>query len=92
MKILVLGAVLVCALLTWFMMSGREVITNYPPKNERIVAFGDSLVAGVGARDGNDLMSQLEKYIGRPITNLGVSGYTQANTTRDHGSKSSHAI
>jgi acyl-CoA thioesterase I len=43
-----------------------------------IVAFGDSLVQGVGATEGNDLFSQVSKKIGKPIINEGVSGETSA--------------
>lgn len=54
-------------------------ITNYPPKNETIVAFGDSLVFGQGATEGNDFVTLLGKKLGREIVNRGVSG----NTTQD---------
>jgi len=42
------------------------------------VAFGDSLVAGVGATAGDDFVSLLSTRIGEPIINLGVSGDTTA--------------
>ncbi|MES2953104.1 MAG: GDSL-type esterase/lipase family protein [Patescibacteria group bacterium] len=54
-------------------------IRNYPPKNAKIVAFGDSLVEGVGASTGKDFVSVLSVKIGEPIVNLGKSG----NTTED---------
>lgn len=41
--------------------------------------FGDSLVEGVGATDGNTLPEQLGRKLGVSIVNYGVSG----NTTRD---------
>lgn len=63
----------------WYVSVRAEPITNYPPKNERIVAFGDSLVSGVGATRGNDLVSVLAKRIGRPIENVGVAGNTTAD-------------
>lgn len=43
-----------------------------------MVAFGDSLIEGVGATKGNDLVSQLSRKIGEPIINLGISGNTTA--------------
>jgi acyl-CoA thioesterase-1 len=43
-----------------------------------IVAFGDSLVAGYGAPDGEGFVSDLSHDIGLPITNLGESGDTSA--------------
>lgn len=65
----------------WFMSGGQSVSSfkNYPPRNETIVAFGDSLVQGVGATEGNDLFSQVSKLTGKRIINKGVSG----DTTRD---------
>ncbi len=51
-------------------------ITNYPPKNTKIVAFGDSLVFGYGATKNNDFISVLSRKLGRDIINLGVSGDT----------------
>jgi acyl-CoA thioesterase I len=57
----------------------EEPITNYPGRGETIVAFGDSLVKGVGASAGNDFVTVLSKKIGQPIKNYGVPG----DTTRD---------
>lgn len=56
----------------------NEPITNYPSSGTDIVAFGDSLVQGVGAGEGQDFVSLLSKRIGRPILNLGHSGDTTA--------------
>jgi len=61
----------------WFFFSGYKIV-NDPPKNETIVAFGDSLVAGVGATKGNDFVSLLSQKIRRPIINMGVPGDTTA--------------
>ncbi|MBV9349707.1 MAG: arylesterase [Patescibacteria group bacterium] len=44
-----------------------------------IIAFGDSLVAGIGATPGHDLVSDLSREIGKPIVNLGHSGDTTAD-------------
>jgi lysophospholipase L1-like esterase len=44
-----------------------------------IVAFGDSLVEGVGASVGNDFVSILSRQVDEPIVNLGRRG----DTTRD---------
>lgn len=54
-------------------------VTNYPSKGTDIIAFGDSLVQGVGATGGNDFVSLLSKKIGEPIINLGHSGDTTAD-------------
>lgn len=54
-------------------------ITNYPSKGTDIVAFGDSLVEGLGSTEGNDFVSLLSKKIGQPIINLGHAGDTTAD-------------
>jgi acyl-CoA thioesterase I len=75
-----IGSLLIlCIGILWFMYGGNDAPKNYPPKNPTIVAFGDSLVEGVGASKGNDLFTQLGKRIGRPIVNLGVGGNTTAD-------------
>lgn len=58
--------------------SERRVITNYPSSGTDIIAFGDSLVAGVGSSTGG-FVSLLSKDLGVEIINLGISG----NTTKD---------
>ncbi len=69
-------------LAVFFFLNNTATITNYPPKNEKIVAFGDSLVFGQGAGEGNDFVSVLEKKLGKDIVNLGVSGNTTADGLR----------
>lgn len=54
-------------------------ITNYPSHGSDIIAFGDSLVEGVGSTEGNDFVSLLSKKIGQPIINLGHAGDTTAD-------------
>ena len=54
----------------------EAAITNYPSDGTTVVAFGDSLVEGVGATEGNDFVSLVSQEIGEPIINLGVSGNT----------------
>jgi len=46
------------------------------PKNQTIVAFGDSLVQGVGSTEGNDFVSVTSRKLGVPIINKGRSGDT----------------
>jgi lysophospholipase L1-like esterase len=72
-------AVLMLTGIWYFMNHTKRAITNYPPKNQIIVAFGDSLVAGQGATPGNDFISELTRKLGRPIINLGVPGNTTAD-------------
>lgn len=55
-------------------------IKNYPSTMRGpILMFGDSLVEGVGATEGNTLPEQLGNKLGTEILNYGVSG----DTTRD---------
>ena len=53
-----------------------DAIANIPPPDGPIIAFGDSLTAGVGATDGQDYVSELERELNVSITNAGVSGDT----------------
>ncbi len=53
-------------------------VLNLDSRGTTIVAFGDSLVQGVGSTSGNDFVSLLSGAIGRPIVNLGKSGDTTA--------------
>ena len=54
-------------------------VVNYPSNGQTIIALGDSLTAGVGASQGNDLVTMLSKKIGKPIINAGISGDTTAD-------------
>lgn len=71
----IVGVVAVFVVLWWFFFAGYEIV-NDPPRNDTIVAFGDSLVFGTGATQGNDFVSVLSRKIGKPIINLGVPGDT----------------
>lgn len=78
--LIVLGLTVFILLAAFFMFRREDtVIRNYPPKVGPIIAFGDSLVAGTGATEGNDFVSSLSKKIGEPIENLGVPGNTTAD-------------
>ncbi len=61
-----------------FFVTKDPSIKNLPAKNSTIVAFGDSLVVGVGSTKDNDLVSLLSSRTGTSIINLGVSGNTTA--------------
>lgn len=70
-------AVSFCAILGLFYIALRPPhIENYPPRSGPIIAFGDSLVAGVGVKEGKDFVSVLSESIGKPIENMGVPGDT----------------
>lgn len=55
---------------------GKEISCSSLEPRPVLVAFGDSLIAGYGATEGNDAISRLESYIGVPIKNLGRNGDT----------------
>lgn len=81
MKPLIISvAAIVIALLTFvYFFQTDAPVRNYPSEGTDIIAFGDSLVQGVGATEGNDFVSVLSRKIGQPIVNLGVSGNTTAD-------------
>jgi lysophospholipase L1-like esterase len=79
-KKIIFAVIVILALGALFYSFKRSYpVTNYPPQGETIVAFGDSLVEGVGATKGNDFPSLLAKLIGEPIINMGTSGNTSAD-------------
>lgn len=71
------GLVCVAGFVAWRLWWGPSY-TNYPVRSGPIVAFGDSLVQGVGATEGNDFVSEVSRRINEPIENFGVSGDTTA--------------
>lgn len=72
------GFLVVLLLGFWFAQNRSGVsVKNYPSSGTDIVAFGDSLVEGVGASSPEkNFVSLLSQKIGKPIVNLGVSGDT----------------
>jgi len=75
------SALLLVPLLAYWLLSASATshVTNYPSGGRDIIAFGDSLVEGVGASEGHDFVALLAEQIDKPIINLGESG----NTTQD---------
>jgi len=71
-------AIALAGLLYVLMTQNNPKITNYPASGSTIVAFGDSLVSGVGATAGNDFVSVLARRIDEDIINLGNAGDTTA--------------
>lgn len=63
---------------SFYAFKSKIPITNYPPQGETIVAFGDSLIEGVGATTGMDFPALLSEKINEPILNMGASGETTA--------------
>lgn len=78
-KLLIILCVLLLCILAYFLLRDNTRIINYPPKEGPIVAFGDSLVRGVGSPETEGFMLTLSSKIGESIINKGVPG----NTTTD---------
>jgi acyl-CoA thioesterase-1 len=78
MKYLLFAALGILTMWGLFLLffTATDEVTNYPSGGSTIVAFGDSLVVGVGATGGSDFVSLLSEQLGKPIVNLGVSGDT----------------
>ncbi|MBI2096740.1 MAG: arylesterase [Candidatus Sungbacteria bacterium] len=75
-----IGGIAVIALigiLAFFFMQ-RDEKKKYPQGGSQIIAFGDSLVEGVGASPGHDFVSILSDRLRSPIINAGRAGDTTA--------------
>lgn len=68
-------AVGILAFIFWPKSFNVEDVKNYPPKSSTVVAFGDSLVEGVGSVD-EGFVSDLENRLRIDIINEGISGNT----------------
>jgi acyl-CoA thioesterase-1 len=66
---------LVAAAALWYFGVGRSHVGR-PTAGETVIAFGDSLVEGVGASPGHDLASVLGDRLGVSIINAGHRGDT----------------
>lgn len=75
-KNIIVFVVLAVLLLLFMFFPSGHAITNIPVKEGPIVAYGDSLVEGVGTTPGNTFVDVLSERIREPILNLGVSGDT----------------
>lgn len=84
MRTLSLVALGLCLIALWYILGQTSTypITNYPPRNGPVVAFGDSLIEGYGSTDEHDAISLLEQKIGEPIINKGMSGDTTGDGLR----------
>ena len=76
---LILAGLAVLAVLFWFLFGRATPITNIDSTGTDIIAFGDSLIEGVGATEGMALPDQLSQKLGHPVINAGIAG----ETTRD---------
>ena len=74
-SLLVAAVLVVAGLVAWLVLASGSAPAR-PTSGERIIAFGDSLVRGVGASPGRDVVSVLSRRLGVPIVNAGRSGDT----------------
>ena len=63
-------------LVALYLFSGKEEVVDRSQNGESIIAFGDSLVEGVGASPEHNFVSVLSQRLRTPIINAGVSGDT----------------
>lgn len=59
----------------WLLPAGTPDVAK-PTAGDTVIAFGDSLVEGVGASTGRDIVSLLSARVGVTIVNAGRSGDT----------------
>jgi acyl-CoA thioesterase-1 len=76
--VLVIVGVLALLGVTAYLCTRPGDVANYPSSGTTVIAFGDSLVQGVGSTPGNDFVSKASSRTGIPIINSGVSGNTTA--------------
>ena len=69
-------AVTVVLLAFYLLYKPEAKITNYPSSGTDIIAFGDSLVEGVGSTEDGGFVRMLSQDLRITIINLGVSGDT----------------
>lgn len=72
----VIGTILVLTGGLLFLWSREVPIVNLDSRGTDVIAFGDSLIAGVGAEAGRTLPDQLGRKLGVPIVNAGIAGET----------------
>jgi acyl-CoA thioesterase I len=78
---LAIGAILLLAVAAWMLWPSHP-ITNLDSRGTAVIAYGDSLTAGVGAGDGEDYPARLSGLSGVEIVNAGVSGDTSESALR----------
>ncbi|MEK7636394.1 MAG: GDSL-type esterase/lipase family protein [Patescibacteria group bacterium] len=72
--IAVFGVLILGGVFYFFSMDRRYI--DKPRTGSAVIAFGDSLIEGVGSSQGNDLVSLLSQELKIPIINAGISGDT----------------
>jgi len=77
--VIILGFIGTALLLLTPLLIPNNNVKNYPSKGTGIIAFGDSLVEGVGSNVKGGFVTNLSAMINEPIKNYGVSGDTTAS-------------
>lgn len=75
----IIAIIFITILFVYFLSKNKPTPQNFPPQNNTIIAFGDSLVEGRGSTQNNDFITLLSKKISKPILNYGIP----SNTTAD---------
>lgn len=79
MKRILIGVGIVIVIIGGFFLFREErVIKNYPSNGTGVIAFGDSLIVGVGSTHKTGFVGLLQNLIKEPIRNYGRSGDTTA--------------
>jgi lysophospholipase L1-like esterase len=76
-SIFLLAVAVFSGILFSFFQNSRVI--DRPRTGENVIAFGDSLVQGIGATPGNDFPSVLSRRLGVSIMNAGATGDTTAS-------------
>jgi acyl-CoA thioesterase I len=78
-KLIMLSGIIILGFLLFWFDNRDNYKQQTPLTGTNVIVFGDSLVAGDGATEGNDLVSLLSKDLGLTIMNAGVGGDTTAS-------------
>ena len=73
------AAFLIVIIVIGFWPSPYAHVRNLGSRGANIIAFGDSLTAGYGAKAGEDYPARLSSLLGQAVINAGVSGDTTAS-------------
>jgi acyl-CoA thioesterase-1 len=82
LKILLVLGVIGGGVYWMFFREERWPITNEVGRGSAIVAFGDSITAGIGAPKGESYPEQLARLINATVINAGVPGDNSASANR----------
>lgn len=74
-----IGGVVLAGIAFFFILKNNRSFEKVDVSKGPIVAFGDSLIYGIGAQEGEGFVAQLSTKIEKPIINMGVPGNTTAD-------------